>query len=192
MRPNNRTKILEAAVRVAERDGAGRVTLEATAEEAGLTRGGMMYHFRDRDALALAMQRHVAAGWEAKLVEVAGKSAEEATAAERVAAYISVATTSSTRAEVELLHVTGHDPVLREPLDNVQRRWTPSAHDAATDPEALRWFVACLAADGLWSHDSLGSDPLPQNLRAELTARIVDLAHNGWERSAVSPTDRTE
>ncbi|MER5324121.1 TetR/AcrR family transcriptional regulator [Streptosporangium roseum] len=183
MRPNNRTKILDAAVRIAERDGVGKLTLEATAEEAGLTRGGMMYHFRDRDALSLAVQEHVAAGWEAKLVAAAGKSADEATAAERVAAYISVATTSSTHAEVELVHAAGHEPVLREPLDRVRRRWSPSPDEAAADPESMRHFIACLAADGLWSYDSPGSRSLPSGLRATLAKRIIELAQLDGERA---------
>ena len=73
MRPNNRTRILEAATRVVERDGVRRLTLEATAEEAGLTRGGMKYHFRDKDALMLALQEFESARWEAQLEEAAGK-----------------------------------------------------------------------------------------------------------------------
>ena len=176
MRPNNRVCILEAAVRVAERDGARRLTLEATAEEAGLTRGGMMYHFDDRDALALAMQQRLVGQWEDRLVAAAGKSADEATALERTAAYATVAMDSATRAELELILETGHDPVMHEAWLAVQRRWTPRVAEAAANPDALRLFVLRLAGDGLWSFDSLGSEPLPLNLRAQLADQIAQLA----------------
>lgn len=176
VRPSKRVDILDAAIRVAERDGAARLTLEATAEEAGVTRGGMTYHFRDRDTLILAMYEHLAAGWEAKLVEIAGKTAEHASRAERTAAYITLATTSATRGELELIHATGHDTSLHDPLDQVQQRWTPSPEEAGTDPEALRQFLACLAADGLWSYDSMSSRRITPAMRTELSARIADLA----------------
>src|SRR5580700_8626570 len=51
MRPSSRTQILQAAVRVTERRGITALTLEAAAEEAGLTKPGLMYHFRTRDDL---------------------------------------------------------------------------------------------------------------------------------------------
>lgn len=177
MRANNKSKILDAAVRVVQRDGARRLTLEATAEEAGLTRGGMMYHFRDRDALALSMQEYLAAQWEERMVEAAGKSAADSTANERAAAYARVAMESATRAELELILETGHDPVLHEPWLRVQRRWTPTAEQAASDPEAMRHFILRLAADGLWSFDSLGSQKLPAELRQLVADQIVAFAN---------------
>lgn len=178
MRPNKRTLILDAAIRVAERDGVLRLTLEATADEAGVTRGGMTYHFRDRDALIQAMYEHLASGWEARLVAIAGKTADEATRAERTAAYITLATTSATRGELELIHATGHNTALHDPLDQVQRRWTPSPEEAGEDPQARREFLACLAADGLWSYDSLSSQRLSDSLRSRLSAHIADLARS--------------
>lgn len=175
MRPNNRMKILEAAVRVAERDGARRLTLEATAEEAGLTRGGMMYHFRDRDALALAMQEHLAELWEARLVDAAGGPAESVTPALRVAAYVAVATAAATRAELELILDTGHNPALHAPWARVQQRWTPTVEDALADPDVMRDFIVRLAADGLWSFGSLGSESLTPETRGLIAAAISAL-----------------
>ncbi|MFB2554387.1 TetR family transcriptional regulator [Herbiconiux liangxiaofengii] len=176
MRANNRTTILDAAIRVSARDGAARLTLEATADEAGLTRGGMTYHFRDRESLVRAMYEHLAAQWEAQLAATAGTSAAEATQEERTAAYITLATTSATSAELELIHATADDPALHEPLDRVHERWTPSPEDAARDSAIRQQFIACLAADGLWSYDAMSSRPITSAFRAELTRQIADLA----------------
>ena len=57
MRPSSKTLILQAAVRVTERHGITALTLEAAAEEAGLTKAGLMYHFRSRDDLLIAYAR---------------------------------------------------------------------------------------------------------------------------------------
>lgn len=58
MRPSARTRILEAAVRVTERDGVTALTLQS-AEEAGVPKPGLMYHFPTRQALLVAIQRHL-------------------------------------------------------------------------------------------------------------------------------------
>jgi len=44
-------KIWEAAVQIASRDGLLAMTLENVAREAGITKGGVMYHFPSKDEL---------------------------------------------------------------------------------------------------------------------------------------------
>ena len=48
-------RIIAAAEEVVLRDGVAHLTLEATAAEAGLSKGGVLYHFPTRDALVLGM-----------------------------------------------------------------------------------------------------------------------------------------
>ncbi|MFI5546081.1 TetR/AcrR family transcriptional regulator [Streptomyces sp. NPDC051815] len=67
MRPSARTRILEAAVRVTERDGITALTLQSAAEEAGVTKPGLMDHFRTRQALLVAIQRTLTLRWESLL-----------------------------------------------------------------------------------------------------------------------------
>lgn len=50
--------ILEAAEALIRREGAARLTIDAVAAEAGLSKGGVMHHFASRDALIAAMVRH--------------------------------------------------------------------------------------------------------------------------------------
>src|ERR1700689_5308590 len=90
MRPSSRTKILQAAVRVTERHGITVLTLEAAAEEAGLTKPGLMYHFHTRDDLLMAIQRYLVETWEEQLLTELGKPLEQSTSQERAAAYARV------------------------------------------------------------------------------------------------------
>ncbi len=50
--------ILEAAEALIRREGAARLTIDAVAAEAGLSKGGVMHHFASKDALIAAMVRH--------------------------------------------------------------------------------------------------------------------------------------
>ena len=90
-RPSMRTNILDAALRVAERDGVTGITLDAVAQEAGLTKAGLMYYFPSREALLCCIQEHLFVFWEGAMEAAAGKTAAVATPEERLGAYARVA-----------------------------------------------------------------------------------------------------
>ena len=50
-RPSARRKILEAAAKLADDTGPGSLSLEAVAKEAGISKGGLLYHFPSKAAL---------------------------------------------------------------------------------------------------------------------------------------------
>lgn len=175
MRQSNRGKILEAAVAVVQRDGVTGVTLDSVAAQAGLTRGGLMYHFRGREALLVAIHRHLAEQWEAAMVNAAGKTAQDASGQERLAAYARVTTQSGTRAELSLIVEAAIHSEHTKPWIDVLSRWTPSVEEAASDPAALARFVAHLAADGLWMYESLTNKPLPPELRRLVAEHIAHM-----------------
>ena len=88
MRPSSRTAILDAAFRLAGRDeGSVEITFDATAREAGVTKGGVLYHFPTRDDLVIAVGEYVAQRVDEAMLAKLGKPFEEATAADRVRAY---------------------------------------------------------------------------------------------------------
>jgi AcrR family transcriptional regulator len=59
----NRDGMLDAAEEVVLRDGIGRLTLDAVARQATLSKGGLMHHFPTKDALIDAMVRRKVEGW---------------------------------------------------------------------------------------------------------------------------------
>ncbi|NTW01817.1 MAG: TetR/AcrR family transcriptional regulator, partial [Oscillochloris sp.] len=51
MANTRREAILAAACRVVRAEGGSRLTLEAVAREAGVSKGGLLYHFPNKEAL---------------------------------------------------------------------------------------------------------------------------------------------
>ncbi|WP_103512242.1 TetR/AcrR family transcriptional regulator [Streptomyces sp. SM13] len=184
MRTSKRTQILDAATRVVQREGVKSVTFDSVAAEAGLTKGGLLYHFASRDDLIQAIHQHLADRWEADLIAAAGKPAAEATRDERLAAYTRVAIQSSTRAELLLMLEGSTNTAHAAVWEAVTERWAPppppapgpaSASASATDdPAALDRFILRLAADGLWLYESLTSDRLDPAMRQAVAERIAD------------------
>lgn len=60
-----RTRILDAAERLTIARGVAALTLEGAAREAGVSKGGLLYHFASKEALVTAMLARVAGRIEA-------------------------------------------------------------------------------------------------------------------------------
>ncbi|MFE7504924.1 TetR family transcriptional regulator [Promicromonospora sp. NPDC057488] len=173
MRPSNRDRILESAVRLVQREGVTAVTFDSVAAEAELTRGGIMYHFPSREGLLVAIHEHLAERWERTLEADAGRPADELTAGERLAAYIRVSAESATRAELQLMLEAATRPEWAAPWSAVLERWAPVPDDAEADPAALSLLVARLAADGLWMFESLAYRSMPEAQRRAVAEHLV-------------------
>ena len=61
---NGRDSILESAARLVARDGVKHLTIEQVAKEAGLSRGGVLYHFPSKETLIEAMVTQLVDGFE--------------------------------------------------------------------------------------------------------------------------------
>ncbi|MCT2019996.1 TetR/AcrR family transcriptional regulator [Kocuria marina] len=176
VRPSKKSAIVEAAMRVAEEQGLSAVTIDAVAEQAGITKGGLLYHFPSRTALLSGVYEQLAADWEKEMVSAAGKPASEATRAERLAAYVRVAR-SMTRAELVFMADGAAHRDLFAPCAEVAARWTTPLPQPGVDDryprEELRMLTARMAADGLWSYEALTGEPIPQALRVQLLEHIA-------------------
>ena len=174
MRPSSRIQILQAAVRVTERRGITALTLEAAAGEAGLTKPGLMYHFRTRDDLLIAIQRHLTETWEGQLLAELGKPLEQSTAQERAAAYVRVnAHGSASKADLAFMVESATSSELAQVWNDLMARWVPQP--PVPDPAQLDLFLARLAADGLWLFEATRPAPLAPEVKEALIRRIAAL-----------------
>lgn len=176
MRTSNRTRILDAALRVINRDGVRAVTYESVAAESGLTRGGLLYHFPSREALLQGIDEHLVQGWEASLEAVLGKSADQATALERYTTFVRVSAQSATRAELMFMLESVAPTTGENPWAAVMARWAPAPPPVGgADAAALDDFIARLAADGLWIYEAMYAGQLDPALRRQIAERIAGL-----------------
>src|SRR5229473_2253093 len=58
-RPSARTKVLDAALELMLEGGVESLTFDALAERAGVSKGGVLYHFPSREELARAIREYV-------------------------------------------------------------------------------------------------------------------------------------
>jgi AcrR family transcriptional regulator len=150
--------ILDAAARVMLARGAANLTLEAVAEEAGLSKGGLLYHYADKDALLAAMVQRLVEVTEARVADHRETDAEPGgwTRGYLQACLVDdqPATDPTGRLAIALLAAAAGNSALMDGLRRRQAHWRDQLSRDGIDPALAN--VVRLAADGLWLNDLLG------------------------------------
>jgi AcrR family transcriptional regulator len=165
-----RERIVEAACAVAERSGVGALTLDAVAAEAGVSKGGLLYHFPSKEALLSGMVdtlcgtcRNLAAAAAQADPEPVGRSARAYLAACAGDLWRSSRWTALVGALVfnpKLLAAWRADVLVGRAADE----------EEGVDPVAAE--IVRLAADGMWVWGVLDLPGPGPELKAKVVARL--------------------
>jgi AcrR family transcriptional regulator len=169
--PPARTKdrLLDAAAVVVRRDGAQSLTLDAVAAEAGVSKGGLLYHFRSKPELVQAMVERWLAEFQHDI---------DAADPHFVRAYVLASDPAGmTTDELGPLAALVADPALLATVRERYAIWQDRVEREGRDP--VDATVARLAADGLWLAELLGMAPPTGSLRDRVVERLLELAGGG-------------
>ncbi|GHS90510.1 hypothetical protein AGMMS50218_18140 [Actinomycetota bacterium] len=150
--PQVRARILAAATTVVTRDGAEQLTVATVAAEAGLSVGGLRYHFASKRDLLVGLLDASVAGFDRALTE-AGDAPGAHTRA-YIAATLDPGDRSGYDLTAGLLAALAVDSTLLEPLREHFGRWQRLLDDDGLDPAVA--LTARLAMDGWWLAAFLG------------------------------------
>jgi len=172
---STREAILRAANRVVVEEGVSGMTLEAVAREAGVSKGGLLYHYPGKEALIGGMIGRLIEGFEDALGrELRNESGGGGGRWSRAYARASFAEDRwYLQVSAGLLAAVAEDPALLDPLRKGYagaQRW---AERDGIDP-ALATLVR-LAADGLVFAELLGFAPPEGALRARVLEALLSL-----------------
>lgn len=173
-RASARDVILDAAERVVERDGAGRLTIDAVVRESGFSKGGVLYHFPSKLDLIKGMVTRMVDAVHYDL-ELARKEAR-AEGRSELSALIRVACEKEPHSQkfmMGLLAAAAEHPELLDPVRGLMSQIREELLTSAVDPDLAR--IVFLAVDGLHFADLLGMDFISPEERARVEARLVDL-----------------
>ena len=168
-----RQKILDAATTVVLTKGVLHLTLAAVAEKAGVSKGGLLYHFPSKEALVAGLMEQYARTVSDGL---ASREVKQTVLEAYVEATLSL-DEPSRRLEAALLAAILLNPELINPLRerflNLQAAITADA-----DNPALATLIR-LAVDGLWLTDLLGLASPQGEERVALRDYIKGLLERG-------------
>jgi len=171
-------RILRAAEDLVLGEGVASLTLERAAAAAGVSKGGILYHFPTREALVTAMVARLTDYFEDQLRR---HGADEEGPGAFTVAYVRCEATQTTNSEDEridrlgaaLLAALAANPSLLAPLAQAYERWQ-SRCEADGLPVTVATLVR-LAADGLWLTELLGLGVLSAERRSEVVAAMEQL-----------------
>jgi len=178
----SRRAILEAALTIIARDGAGRLTLDAIVRESGISKGGLTHHFPSKEAVLRALLEGQIEHFEAFSLAWREKAGPEVAypmlAADIAATQEAVDRSCSTA--FALVAAAAQDPELLATIRDRAGERLGRLRAEARDPTVatLRW----MAARGLVSSFLLGTCPLSEEEMRGLFAMLKDDA--AWERFA--------
>lgn len=152
---NTREKILDAASEVVLRSGAAGLTLEKAAKEAGVSKGGLLYHFPSKQALLSGMVDRMIADFETSIWNRVVNDPEEN--GKFLRAYLmeaaappeaGSATERRKRLQSALIAVLANDSRLLDPLREKYKTYQDIVEKDGLDP--VDATIIRLAADAIW------------------------------------------
>jgi len=167
-RPNRRRQLLDAAVAVIRRDGAQALTLDAVAAEAGVSKGGVLYHFGSKRALIDGLVECWLDDFQSQL------GGPDLAVAYVHASDLGDAGPDVRRSEFGMLAALIEDPAVLEAARARHAGWMERMLSGTLAREDA-WLVR-LAADGLWYAELLGIAPPQGEDRRRVLARLLALA----------------
>ncbi|EME21427.1 TetR/AcrR family transcriptional regulator [Rhodococcus triatomae] len=144
--PAARAKLLDAFVTILIDQGERAATLEAVATAAGVSKGGLLYHFGSKDALVEGLLAH--------LVELADADVRIMREAPEGAAAYYVRTSNFEGSALDRAIVAatrlsqGENAAAQQALQRIQQGWMDALTDQVRDPAVARAIV--LLGDGLY------------------------------------------
>ncbi|WP_029057455.1 TetR/AcrR family transcriptional regulator [Stappia stellulata] len=166
--------VLDAAEQVVMRDGAARLSLDAVACVAGISKASVLYDYKTKQALIRAVVERRLAAHRACERDAAKELGDGADAAIR--GRISLASHSLTDEDravaLGLLASLAHDAELREPVALAYRERLAEVEHTSRNPRGA--LLAFLALEGLMSLEWLGLQTWARDERARFISEI------GW------------
>ncbi|MDM8005385.1 MAG: TetR/AcrR family transcriptional regulator [Phycisphaerae bacterium] len=165
-----RDRLLDAAEAVVAREGVSHLTLEAVANEAGVSKGGLLYHFRAKSALVTAIVERLANRCESRQAEAVAADPQKAGAFARAFLTVRTQPPDPQREPIHtaVLAAIGTDPEYLDPLRQRIAEWQNRLEADHIDPVTAT--IVRLAVDGL-AVGRLLKVPVPEG---ELHERVIE------------------
>jgi AcrR family transcriptional regulator len=172
---SKRNLLLSAANQVVLEQGAAQLTLDAVATDAGVSKGGLLYHFPSKDALIAGMIQHSIESFERRLEEVYTSLPDGH--GRWLRAFVEASFEDddiSSNVFTAMLTAVANRPDLLQPLQSRLNQWMEKATEDGVPPEIAQLVIA--ATNGVWLERIFWRDASHERLRKHLLDLIKEPA----------------
>lgn len=174
-----RERVLEAAERVVSEIGAARLTLDVVAQAAGVSKGGLLYHFPSKESLLAALAQRYVESMDI-CIGAARDGLSDDNSRDLKACILGVLGSdprSKTMGAV-LLATAANDLTLLEVIRTRIAEYT--AELEANSDDFARAAIVSLAVDGLKMRESLRISPFTPAQREEIVNELLKIADEAY------------
>lgn len=178
-----RDRILEAAERVVTEVGPARLTLDLVAQAAGVSKGGLLYHFPSKESLLVALANRYVQSMQQCIAQAKGSMAAGDQACEVKACIVGMLGTDvrSKAMGAALLAAAANDLGLLEVIREHIARHTEYLRQSAGGNFA-RAAIVTLAVDGLKMRESLRISPFDEAQREQIVNELLKIADEAYQK----------
>lgn len=183
-----RDRILDAVGELSMTLGAGNFTLEQVAQAAGVSKGGLLYHFPSKEALLLAMGERFLQTFDSARREARARLPDEP-AADLKASVLGVLCrpASGNCQGAAILTAAANDPALVSMFRTCLAEYTKEL--ATWSGSFERKAIVSLAVDGLMLREALRISPFSPEQRDAVIHALLQLADESCCPTAAHDTD---
>lgn len=185
-RPSARDKILDAALVLVQEIGASELTLDAVAERAGVSKGGLLYHFPFKEELLTAANEVIASKLAGARHAEAVKLPDSPNRA--LKAYVLASVYNSGDNDKITTKMLAAGSMLKESADPIRRYWKERFPEISAGSGFDRGALVHAATEGLWFMEMLKLSPFSPEQRDRLVQLILEMADD--ETTTAQPKEK--
>lgn len=171
---SKRSLILAAASSVVKQNGIEKLTLEAVAAEAGVSKGGLLHHFPNKDALIQSMVSGITSDFAADVQ----KRADQDTRVQGKWSRAYLQSTVDAEKDGQDMNVALNaalftNGVLLDELREQYSVWQQNIENDGIDP--VMSSIIRLAVDGLWLSEVFGIGEIGDEMRGKVIHKLLEM-----------------
>ena len=171
---NTQQAILQAANRIVIEQGVERLTLDQVAAEAGISKGGLLYHFPTKQALIKGMINQYLERFTEDFHQAAEKEDDSPGRWNRAYLVTTFADNQRMpRMSSGMLAALATDPTLLAPLQEQFQAWVGLLNQDGIDP--TKAAIVRLVADGLWLVELFGLSAPDEATKANILQAMEEM-----------------
>ncbi|KAB8316808.1 TetR/AcrR family transcriptional regulator [Tolypothrix campylonemoides VB511288] len=175
-RSTTRETLLQAAIQVVIDKGVEALTLDAVAQQAGVSKGGLLYHFSNKDALITGMVEQLIRDFEAVLQVEFEQDDAPGTPGQWLRAYIRATVRFSKQSLAliaRLFSITVDSPNLFKAAEIYGQQWWQRIETSGID--VTKATIIQLAIDGLWFSEVFRLGTLDEPHLTQVVETLLDM-----------------
>jgi AcrR family transcriptional regulator len=171
-----RNRLLQATIHIIQTQGVERLTLDAVAKEAAVSKGGLLYHFASKDALVAGVIQCLMDEFDADIAQELAQDTTPDSPGKWLRAYVKAlfnGKTLPTPLVTSLISAMNVNAELLEPVKIQFETWQQKSLAPGLDP--VRASLVRFAADGFSDSELFGRTLPNEDLRQQLLEMLLGI-----------------